>query len=123
MTPLQIAQQRCAHMPLEDRQLFELLFERGREDAETGADDEARARALLTAGQEAALAGYLEGLASTRRLRPLSRWLPGTGRLCDRGSYAGYEEHTRAGEPADEACRAANARRSQAIRDGRVMAA
>jgi hypothetical protein len=122
VTPLQIARLRCADMPLEDRRLFLMLFERGREDAELGADTEMTAWTLRGAALDAAVAGYLEGLASTRELPPLGDLVPGTDRRCGRGSYAGYQAHWRAGEPACAACLAANGRRSHDVRRRAVMA-
>ncbi|MEW2636446.1 hypothetical protein AB0903_33620 [Streptomyces sp. NPDC048389] len=124
MTPLEIAQRRCAHLPSEDRLLFMRLFEQGRKDAEAGADTEMTAWTLRTARLDAALAGYLEGLASTRApaLRVTSSFRE---RTCGRDSYAGYLAHLRAGQLACLGCLAANARRSakaRKLRKRRVMA-
>lgn len=68
MRPLDIAEMRCAHMPYADQETFLWMFVMGCADAEAGADDEVRARELQAAGQDTALAGYIEGLASTRQL-------------------------------------------------------
>lgn len=112
-------------MPLEDRQLFLLMFDRGREDAVSGADEEMQAWTLRTAGEEAALAGYIEGLAAVRVDSPLIHRASGRDRTCGRDSYAGYQAHWSKGEPACLGCLAANRRRARAIRQQqrrRVMA-
>ncbi|MDG9703734.1 hypothetical protein [Streptomyces sp. DH37] len=65
----QRAERHCEHMPRKDQLAFLLAYARARDDVATGADVEgrwARMTNRFTAASTPVLAGYLEGLASTR---------------------------------------------------------
>jgi hypothetical protein len=67
VTPTEIAEKRCKGMANGDRAAYLLAFSRARDDAEFG-DPESRWLRMLADRRTpaAALAGYTEGLASTR---------------------------------------------------------
>lgn len=122
MTPLQIAELRCADLELVDQQLFLVMFERGRAST-AGADTQREVWRLRTADDyPVLLAGYIEGLASTRVHSPLFHLVPDRQLTCGRDSYAGYEAHRRAGEPACQGCLADAARRTAEVKQRRVTA-
>lgn len=63
------AERHCAHLPPPDQLSFLLAFARARDDVACGADIDGqwlRMTNRFTAAPTASLAGYIEGLASTR---------------------------------------------------------